>query len=163
MADRRPRRDPYEILAISRDASGADISRAYRRLARELHPDSRPADAAAADRFRAVTAAHELLSDPARRAAHDQQAAHLPANPPRTAAPGISFSQAASQLHPLSPAGASGWLFPPSASAAIRPGPVRIEPLPATAPPAREDVAVSLAELLQRITRQAPGGRYGPR
>jgi curved DNA-binding protein CbpA len=64
--------DPYALLGVGADASRADIARAYRRIARALHPDSHPADPAAAERFHAVTLAYELLSDPARRIAHDQ-------------------------------------------------------------------------------------------
>lgn len=161
MTDRRLRPDPYEVLGVRRDSSSADISRAYRRLARELHPDSRPADAAAADRFRAVTGAYELLSDPAHRAAHDyQQARHLTVSPRRGAAPGISPGGPASQLRPLGPADASARMSPPPAGAAVRPGPVRIEPLPESAPAPGEDAAVWLAELLQLISRQARDGRY---
>lgn len=161
MADRRPRPDPYAVLGISRDASSADISRAYRRLARELHPDSRPADAAAADRFRAVTAAHELLSDPARRAAHDyRQAGHVTASPPRGATPGTSPGGPALQLRPVGPPRAPGWVSPPPAGAALRPGPVRIEPLPESATAPGSDAAVWLAELLQQISLRARDGRY---
>jgi DnaJ domain len=71
MSDRE--RDPYRELGIGRDATAADIARAWRRLARAVHPDSRPGDPAAAAQFRAVSDAYGLLSDPARRAAWDHQ------------------------------------------------------------------------------------------
>ena len=61
-------RDLYEILGVSRDASEEDIKKAYRRLAREHHPDVN-ADPAAEDRFKEVAAAYEILSDPAEAAA----------------------------------------------------------------------------------------------
>jgi molecular chaperone DnaJ len=63
-------RDLYEILGISREASGEDIKKAYRRLAREYHPDVN-SDPAAEDRFKEITAAYEILSDPQRRHQYD--------------------------------------------------------------------------------------------
>ncbi|MET1071057.1 MAG: DnaJ domain-containing protein, partial [Umezawaea sp.] len=59
-------RDYYGILGVGRDAGPDEIKRAYRRLARELHPDVNP-DAAAQERFREVSAAYEVLSDPEKR------------------------------------------------------------------------------------------------
>jgi molecular chaperone DnaJ len=62
--------DPYTVLGVPRDASGEDIRRAYRRLAREHHPDVNQ-DPAAEARFKEATAAYETLSDPARRRQYD--------------------------------------------------------------------------------------------
>jgi DnaJ-class molecular chaperone len=56
--------DPYASLGLSRTATADDIRRAYRTLAKELHPDVRPGDKAAEDRFKRATAAFNLLSDP---------------------------------------------------------------------------------------------------
>jgi len=56
--------DPYAALGVSRTATADDIRRSYRKLAKELHPDIRPGDAAAEDRFKRATAAFNLLSDP---------------------------------------------------------------------------------------------------
>ncbi len=56
--------DPYASLGVSRTASADDIRRAYRALAKELHPDVRPGDKAAEERFKRATAAFNLLSDP---------------------------------------------------------------------------------------------------
>jgi curved DNA-binding protein CbpA len=64
--------DYYALLGVGRGASAADVDRAYRRAARATHPDVHPDDGSAAERFRAVTIAHETLSDPRRRAAYDQ-------------------------------------------------------------------------------------------
>ena len=68
----RPDRDPYDVLGVSRQASAREISRAYRRAARATHPDSQPDDPSAAERFRDLTAAYEILGDPERRAAYDR-------------------------------------------------------------------------------------------
>ena len=59
-------RDYYGILGVSRDADADEIKRAYRRLARELHPDVNP-DPGAQERFRDVSDAYEVLTDPEKR------------------------------------------------------------------------------------------------
>jgi molecular chaperone DnaJ len=63
-------RDLYDVLGVSRDASSDDIRRAYRKLARELHPDV-SADPATEERFKEVTGAYEILSDPQKRQRYD--------------------------------------------------------------------------------------------
>lgn len=62
--------DHYETLGISRDASPEEIKRAYRKLARELHPDTNP-DPHAAERFKAVSHAYDVLSDPTKKRNYD--------------------------------------------------------------------------------------------
>jgi molecular chaperone DnaJ len=64
-------KDFYKELGVSSDASADEIKRAYRKLARDLHPDTNP-DPAAADRFKAVSEAHSVLSDPAKRKEYDE-------------------------------------------------------------------------------------------
>lgn len=63
--------DYYDLLEVSRDASADDIKRAYRRLARQLHPDTNP-DPTAADRFKEIAQAYEVLSDPEKRQRYDR-------------------------------------------------------------------------------------------
>jgi len=63
--------DLYDLLGVARDADADAIKKAYRRLARQLHPDVNP-DSAAQEQFKQVTAAYEILSDPQKRAAYDR-------------------------------------------------------------------------------------------
>ncbi|MBN8480095.1 MAG: DnaJ domain-containing protein [Xanthomonadales bacterium] len=62
---------PYEILGVATQASAEDIKKAYRRLARKLHPDLNAGDKGGEERFKAVSAAYRLLSDPDTRARYD--------------------------------------------------------------------------------------------
>lgn len=64
-------RDHYETLGVDRDASEAEVKRAFRRLARELHPDVNDHDPEAEEKFKAAAEAYEVLSDPERRRAYD--------------------------------------------------------------------------------------------
>jgi DnaJ-class molecular chaperone len=63
--------DPYETLGVKKDASAADIQKAYRRLAKKLHPDLNPGNKKAEEDFKNVSAAYSLLSDPDKRARFD--------------------------------------------------------------------------------------------
>ena len=65
-------RDYYEVLGVSRDADDATIKKAFRRLARELHPDVNTNDPEAEDKFKEAAEAYEVLSDPERRATYDR-------------------------------------------------------------------------------------------
>jgi molecular chaperone DnaJ len=64
-------KDFYKELGVSSDASADEIKRAYRKLARDLHPDANP-DPEAAERFKAVSEAHSVLADPAKRQEYDE-------------------------------------------------------------------------------------------
>ncbi len=66
------KRDYYEVLGVAKDADENTIKRAYRKLAMKYHPDRNPDDKEAAERFREVTEAYEVLSDREKRARYDQ-------------------------------------------------------------------------------------------
>ncbi len=63
--------DPYSVLGVAKDASAAEIKKAYRRIAKECHPDLKPGDAEAEAKFKAAAAAYDLLKDPETRARYD--------------------------------------------------------------------------------------------
>src|SRR5258708_411274 len=64
--------DPYTTLGVKKDATQDDIQKAYRRLAKKLHPDLNPGNKIAEDKFKEVTAAYELWSDPDKRGGFDR-------------------------------------------------------------------------------------------
>src|SRR5947209_19240083 len=72
MTSARTPRDPYEVLGVTRDAGENDIKKAFRRLARELHPDVNRDDPTAEERFKEAAEAYEILSDSERRATYDR-------------------------------------------------------------------------------------------
>ena len=63
--------DPYKELGVSRGASADEIKKAFRKLAKELHPDKNPGDKITEDKFKRVTAAFDLLGDPEKRKKYD--------------------------------------------------------------------------------------------
>jgi curved DNA-binding protein CbpA len=121
-----PGPDLYQLLGVSREASRDEIAQAWRRRARAEHPDSRPGDAAAPGRFRALAGAWQVLGDPARRAAYDEALGH---HQPPAGAPAPRVTR---------PAGGTPRLGTPGPP--LRAGPVRVEgPRGGAAAPADRD------------------------
>ena len=65
-------KDFYKVLGVAENASEKEITKAYRKLARELHPDANPGDAAAEERFKAVSAAYDVIGDEDKRKSYDE-------------------------------------------------------------------------------------------
>ena len=65
-------RDPYEVLGVAKTASADDIKKAYRKLVKQLHPDLHPGDKKAADRFKDVASAYDIVGDADKRAKFDK-------------------------------------------------------------------------------------------
>src|SRR2546422_8801213 len=69
-------KDYYAVLGVPRTASQAEIKKAFRKLARQHHPDAKPGDAAAERRFKEINEANEVLGDPAKRLQYDELGAN---------------------------------------------------------------------------------------
>jgi molecular chaperone DnaJ len=76
-------KDFYKILGVSKDADQATIKKAYRKLAKDLHPDKNPDDAKIEARFKEISEANAVLSDPKARAEYDEMRAYMASGGPR--------------------------------------------------------------------------------
>ncbi|WP_448581198.1 DnaJ C-terminal domain-containing protein [Thermaurantiacus sp.] len=126
--------DPYVTLGVDRNADEAAIKRAYRKLAKELHPDRNAHDPRAAERFKRVTAAYDLLSDKAKRAAYDR-------------------GEIDGDGNPRMPRGFDGF-----ARAGSRPGGFRPPP-----PGDSASFEADFGDILSELFGGVRGGRTGPR
>jgi curved DNA-binding protein len=102
-------RDYYATLGIKRDASQAEIKRAFRKLARQHHPDVKPGDRAAEAKFKEVNEANEVLSDPGKRSKYDLLGANWEALSKAGAGrPGASGGRSNTTGDPFAPGGPFG-------------------------------------------------------
>jgi curved DNA-binding protein CbpA len=148
----RPDGDLYQLLGVSREASREEIAQAWRRRARDEHPDARPGDADAPGRFRALAGAWQVLGDPARRAAYDRALA-------RERQPAVRVTV----RRPSGPGGPGGMRplarvpGPP-----LRAGPVRVEGARPAPPAASWDEDIGLAVLADLALRYLARDRGRP-
>ncbi len=108
-------KDYYKALGVAKRASQAEIKKAYRKLARELHPDTNPGDAKAEARFKEVSEAYDVLSDAGNRKEYDEARSLFGGGVPASAAAGSAASAAAAVRHRRHRGG------PPSTSATSSP------------------------------------------
>src|SRR5947209_10193434 len=96
----------YEILGVKKSASADEIRKAFRKLARKHHPDVNPGDKSAEEKFKAISEANDILSDPKKRKIYDQLGFYSDNIDPATAE---AYARAGGA------AGGSGGGFPPGA------------------------------------------------
>jgi curved DNA-binding protein CbpA len=153
---REPDRDLYQLLGVARDASRDEIALAWRRRARDEHPDARHGDTGAPARFRALAEAWQVLGDPGRRAAYDRGLD--PGQPPGRGRVTVR--------RPPVPSGAAGGTAPPTGVSGppLVAGPVRVEGGPGPVPRAGgwDEDDLRLALLAELVLRYHGRGRGRP-
>jgi curved DNA-binding protein CbpA len=150
---REPAGDLYQLLGVARDASREEVALAWRRRARDEHPDARQGDAAAPARFRALAEAWQVLGDPGRRAAYDRGLD--PGRPPGRVRVTVR--------HSPPPAGPGATPARVSGPALVA-GPVRVEggSRPVARPASWDEEDVRLALLAELMLRYHDRGRGRP-
>jgi curved DNA-binding protein CbpA len=151
-----PGPDHYQLLGVARGASREEIAQAWRRRARDEHPDSRPGNAGdeVAGRFRALAEAYRVLSDPGRRAAYDRVLGRGQAADGMPAAVSVPVRQAR-------PGGVTG--LSPVPGPPLRAGPVRVDGrYPAPLAPGRDEEDIRLAVLAELAWRYLARDRGRP-
>ncbi len=130
--DSRPAETMYLRLEVTPDASRQEIVGAYRRLVHGAHPDTHPGDPEAAQRFREITEAYDVLSDPLRRASYDRSRAGEGPDVTRSVEARERLSDTPSDHAQRSEPIALGIDFSPMRPSAVPlwAGPVRVEPGP---------------------------------
>src|SRR5579862_3853332 len=150
---REPDRDLYQLLGVARDATREEIALAWRRRARDEHPDARHGDTGAPARFRALAEAWQVLGDPGRRAAYDRGLD--PGQPPGRVRVTVR--------RPPVPPGAAGGTAPPAGASGppLVAGPVRVEGGPGPVPWAGgwDEGDLRLALLAELVLRYRGRGR----
>lgn len=86
-------KDYYATLGVAQAASAKDVTTAYRRLARQYHPDANPGDSAAEEKFKEVSAAYDVIGDPEKRKEYDEARAMGPMGPRLSGGPGGGFGR----------------------------------------------------------------------
>ena len=94
------KRDYYEVLGLSKGAEDKEIKRAYRKLAKKYHPDTNPGDKEAEKKFKEVTEAYSVLSDPEKKKLYDQFG-HAAFDQSGAAGSGYGHQPGIKQLHRL--------------------------------------------------------------
>jgi hypothetical protein len=125
--------DLYEMLGVAPEATREEVVQAWRRRARDEHPDSRPDDTTAPARFRALAEAYRVLADPASRTAYDRAAGHR--RHPRAEEPDGTIGRTPPVRRDLT---APDMVVAPAVrvpDVPLRAGPVWIEPAPQSPPP----------------------------
>lgn len=158
-----PGEDLYAVLGVAPSAQPVEISRAYRRLARALHPDARPDDPAAAARFARIGAAYRVLADSAQRARYDRlrrlAGEATPADPLRgTRIPVTVVPPTSSPVLSTYPFDTTDGLFTTAEALRGRRGSTQHrDPAAAREPAASCDVVVGLADSLRGATLTVAG------
>ena len=148
------KRDYYEVLGVSKDASAEELKRAYKKLAIKYHPDKNPGDKVAEEKFKEAAEAYEVLSDSNKRAQYDQFGHNMPGGGGFGGGAGFSsFEDIFKHFGDIFGGGFGGGFG--SSSSRRRSGPPRGNDL-------QIKVALSLKEIFEGCTKKVKIKRYTP-